>query len=289
MSDTIVVGFDGSPEAHGALRWAIWHAVKTNGRLSIVVSWTLPALELTGIDQPVGDSQLVATERDMGEDILQEALGIAVEGGVPATGAVMADSPARALIDASKAASLLVVGSRGQGTFASLLLGSVSRQVATHARCTTVIVRDAADPESLEVVVGVDGSQESRASIEFAFAETDLIDGSLRVLHGWEIPPIGVITGVPRLSTPELVTQLRDDAARAVTELLSGVRNRYPDIEVVEDEQQGNPVELLTEASESAAMVVVGSRGRGGFLGLLLGSVSHGVAHHAKCSVAIVR
>ena len=84
-------------------------------------------------------------------------------------------------------------------------------------------------------------------------------------------------------------TQLRDEATRSVAESLSGLRSQYPDVEVNEEEQQGNPVELLSEASRSAAMVVVGSRGRGGFLGLLLGSVSHGVAHHAKCSVAIVR
>ena len=289
MSNTIVVGFDGSPEAQGALHWALWRATKTGAHLNIVVSWTLPSLELTGLDQPVNDPHLVATERDVGDDILQEALTLAADRSITAHGSVVADPPARALVEASENAELLVVGSRGQGTFASLLLGSVSRQVATHARCTTVIVRDAERPESREIVVGADGSEQSRTSMEFAFAEADLIDGSLRVLHGWEIPPIGAVTGVPRFSTPEFVTQLRDEATRSVAESLSGLRSQYPDVEVNEEEQQGNPVELLSEASRSAAMVVVGSRGRGGFLGLLLGSVSHGVAHHAKCSVAIVR
>jgi nucleotide-binding universal stress UspA family protein len=199
------------------------------------------------------------------------------------------DSPAHALIEASADADLLVVGSRGHGTFTALLLGSVSRQVATHAKCSTVIVRAAADPQSRDVVVGVDGSQPSLRALEFAFQTADRHGLRLRVLHTWDVPPVGAITGVPTFSPPEFIRELRDSEARVAAEALAGHSDRFPDVEVVAELQQGGPVQVLTEASEHAALVVVGTRGRGGFLGLLLGSVSHGTAHHAHCPVAVIR
>jgi nucleotide-binding universal stress UspA family protein len=181
------------------------------------------------------------------------------------------------------------VGSRGHGTFAGLLLGSVSRQVATHAKCSSVIVRPAADPQSRDIVVGVDGSQPSLHALDFAFDEADRRGMRLRVLHTWDVPPVGAITGVPTFSPPEFIRDLKNSEARLISEALAGHGDRYPDVEVSEELEQGGPVQVLTEASEHAAMVVVGSRGRGGFLGLLLGSVSHGIAHHAHCSVAVIR
>ena len=289
MSGTVLVGFDGSSESVHALEWAIRHVQHSGAHLRIVVAWALPPLDLTSNEQLSADPALLNAERDLGNELMERALQIAKDRGLAATGDVIGESPARALVEASQNADMLVVGSRGRGTFTSLLLGSVSRQVASHAGCTTVVVRRSVDPESQEVVVGADGSEASTSALQFAAAEAARIGGSLRVLHGWDLPPVGVITGVPTFSSPEMLQELRESDYRSVAESLSGLHERYPDLQIQLDDQQGNPVQLLVDASKSAALVVVGSRGRGGFLGLLLGSVSHGVAHHAHATVAIVR
>ncbi len=289
MPTSIVVGYDGSPSARMALEWAIEEAKIKQASLRIVVAWSLPPLEMSVSDSSFTDPAVLESEKDYGDELLAEALGLARDAGVDAGGFVLPDSPAHALVEASAEADFLVVGSRGHGTFAGLLLGSVSRQVATHAKCSSVIVRPAADPQSRDIVVGVDGSQPSLHALDFAFDEADRRGMRLRVLHTWDVPPVGAITGVPTFSPPEFIRDLKNSEARLISEALAGHGDRYPDVEVSEELEQGGPVQVLTEASEHAAMVVVGSRGRGGFLGLLLGSVSHGIAHHAHCSVAVIR
>ena len=289
MSEKVIVGFDGSSESTHALEWAIRHVQHTESQLHIIVAWGMPPFDLTNSEQVANEPGLLDAERDGGTELMERALQIAHDHDVAATGDVVGESPARALIEASQQADRLVVGSRGRGTFTSLLLGSVSRQVASHAKCTTVVVRRAADSDSRDVVVGADGSDTSTAAVLFGAAEADRLGGTLRVIHGWDVPPLGVVTGVPTFSSPEMMQELRENDYRSVNESLAGLGDQYPDLQIVLDDQQGNPVQLLADASSSAAMVVVGSRGRGGFLGLLLGSVSHGVAHHAQSTVAIVR
>jgi nucleotide-binding universal stress UspA family protein len=289
MSTTVLVGYDGSQASRAALDWAIAAAGEWRARLRVLVAWSLPPLELSAVEQGMGDPAVLEGEEDYGTELLDEALGLARSAGLEAGGFVAGDSPAHALVEASADADFLVVGSRGRGTFTALLLGSVSRQVATHAKCTTVIVRAPADPAAREIVVGVDGSEQSLRALDFAVDLADRRGMALRVLHTWDVPPVGAITGVPTFSPPEFIRDLKGAEARVIGEAIAGLRARYPDTELIEDLRQGGPVQALTEASEHAAMVVVGTRGRGGFLGLVLGSVSHGISHHAHCTVVVVR
>jgi nucleotide-binding universal stress UspA family protein len=204
------------------------------------------------------------------------------------TGEVMVNPPAAGLVEQSHHASMLVLGSHGYGGFTGLLLGSVSRQVATHAGCPTVVVKHPADPDAREVIVGVDGSKPALKALDFAYDHASRRGLRLRVVHTWEVPPIGAITGVPTFSPPELLADIKGNEMRTTAEVLAGHSEQYPDVKVVQDVQRGSPVQALADLSEHSSLLVVGSRGRGGFLGLLLGSVSHGVLHHAKCPVAVI-
>lgn len=290
MSKPIVVGYDGSTASDLALEWAARAAADRGVPLEILVAWTLPASNFGGGTGGTYESELLDELRSQADLSLEHALSQAqrTSADLDVRGEVMVSSPAACLVERSKAAHLVVVGSHGRGGFTGLLLGSISRQVATHAKCPAVVVRTPTDPDAKEIVVGVDGSQPAQKALDWAIDEASRKGFSLRVLHTWEVPPIGAITGVPTFSPPELLEDIKGSEMRTTAELLAGHRDRYPDVPVVQDVERGSPVHILCDASERAAMVVVGSRGRGGFVGLLLGSVSHGVVHHAKCPVTVV-
>jgi nucleotide-binding universal stress UspA family protein len=183
---------------------------------------------------------------------------------------------AGSLIAESRRAQLLVVGSRGHGGFAGLLLGSVSAQVVAHAHCPVLVVRPAEPPQpapDAPVVVGVDGSTGSTTALEYAAGEA--ARRGLRLLV--------VNAGVP--ADADAIAAAEPLLAEAVHE----ARALHPDLPVEgRIWHGGNPGEALIEASRDAAIVVVGSRGRGGFTGLLLGSVSQAVVHHAHCPVLVI-
>jgi nucleotide-binding universal stress UspA family protein len=194
---------------------------------------------------------------------------------------------AAALVDKSHHAQLVVVGSRGHGGFAGLLLGSVSTQVAAHARCPVLVVRPAeqpAPPPGQPVVVGVDGSTGSGPALDFAIDEAARRGLPLAVVHVWSLGE----------SRPARETYAQTEAAdrAAAKTLLSDAaataRQRHPELSVEERLVHAlDPQQTLLEASREASVVVVGSRGRGGFTGLLLGSVSQALVHHAHCPVVI--
>ncbi|MFN8126409.1 MAG: universal stress protein [Candidatus Nanopelagicales bacterium] len=290
MSQPIVVGYDGSPASDLALEWAAQAAADRGLPLKIVVAWNLPAVNFGAGAGTTYESALVDEMRADADVAVEKALTAAhaVSPDLVVSGEVMVNPPAAALVEQSHHASMMVLGSHGHGGFTGLLLGSVSRQVATHSSCPAVVVKPSGDPEAREVVVGVDGSKPALKALDFAFDHASRRGLKLRVVHTWEVPPIGAITGVPTFSPPELLADIKGNEMRTTAEVLAGHRDRYPDVRVVQDVQRGSPVQVLTDLSEHSALVVVGSRGRGGFVGLLLGSVSHGVVHHARCPVAVV-
>jgi nucleotide-binding universal stress UspA family protein len=290
MSRPVVVGYDGSPASQLALEWAASAASQRGLPLEVLVAWTLPPTSLASGSGAVYESELLDDMRSSSDIALERAMTEAqsYDPDLVVKGEVLVSPPAAALVEHSKSASMVVLGSHGRGGFAGLLLGSVSRQVATHAKCPAVVVRTPADSTSNEVVVGVDGSPPAVLALDWAFDHASRRGHSLHVVHTWEVPPIGAITGVPTFSPPELLEDIRSSEMRTTAEVLAGHRDHYPDVEVKQSVERGSPVQVLVAASEHAALVVVGSRGRGGFAGLLLGSVSHGVVHHAKSPVAVV-
>lgn len=289
MTHPIVVGYDGSPESGLALTWAVQAAKERGLPLRILIAWTMPPVNLAGLgatDESALMDELRLQSAATAERAMSHVHELAPD--LAASTEVAVSTPAAALVEESHEARMVVVGSRGLGGFSGLMLGSVSRQVAAHADCPVVVVRKVANAKAREVVVGVDGSKQSLNALDFAFDFASRRGLRVRVVHTWEVPPIGAITGVPTFSPPELLEDIKGNEMRVTAETLAGHRDRYPDVEIQQEVMRGTPVQTLAQMSETAALVVVGSRGRGGFLGLLLGSVSHGLLHHAHCPVAVV-
>jgi nucleotide-binding universal stress UspA family protein len=158
-------------------------------------------------------------------------------------------------------------------------------QLAAHAECPVLVARGRADPAG-DVLVGVDGSPAGEPAVGFAFDEAALRGTDLTALHAWTHP----VRGEPGDLLP-LVYDAADVEAeeeRLLAEALAGWRDKYLDVTVRRQLVRGHTRQALIDATEQAQLVVVGSRGRGGFTGLLLGSVSQAVLHHAACPVAIV-
>jgi nucleotide-binding universal stress UspA family protein len=195
--------------------------------------------------------------------------------------------PAPALVDASETADTVVVGARGMSAARGHFMGSVSVQVAAHARCPVVIVHDTpAQDASAPVVVGVDGSDVSSSAIAYAYEQASSRDVGLTVVHAWWLDH-AEDTSNSAIWTVDWQTFAHEEQA-LVAQSLGGWQEKYPDVAVRRHSVRGLPVEALIRQSQNACLVVVGTRGRGGFGGLLLGSVSQGVMNRAQCPVAIV-
>jgi nucleotide-binding universal stress UspA family protein len=192
------------------------------------------------------------------------------------------------------AVSLVVVGSRGRGGFNELLVGSTSLHTATHARVPVVVVRGdptgAEGPETGRIVVGVDGSEAAQDALKVAFEEAELRGVGLTAVRAWKSMFFDSAGG----KGGTVPVQVEDETVvpRELTALHDSVavwRTKHPGVDVREHVVHGDAAWALVEAGRGAEMLVVGSRGRGGFRSLLLGSVSHALLHHATCPVVVVR
>ena len=180
-----------------------------------------------------------------------------------------------------------MVGSRGRGGFASLILGSVAAQVAAHAACPVVTIRKAPADDAREIVVGIDATPGSEAALAFAFDEASRHGWTLIAVHAWDIPAYDLLV-VPNGPVPVGLADVADEEVRMSAEVLAGFRDSYPDVEVQEHLVKGPPVSSILTASTNPAMIVVGTRGHGPTVGALLGSISNGVLHKATVPVAVV-
>lgn len=282
----IVVGFDGSDAARGALTWAAAEAASRNLPLTVVHTVSPPVTSN-------GFGYVVPVELDIFSS-LEEAAKKGVDEALTkltteypnleTVADVSFGSPSAVLIEASETAELVVVGSRGLGGFRGLLLGSVGSQVATHSACPVVVVRG--ESATGGVVVGIDGSDVSNEALGFAFDFASRRELPLNVLHAWDVPPLDL------LATPtgpfESLEDLEADEVRSAAETLAGYREQYPDVAVTETVMRSSPITALLDAAKGASLVVLGSRGHGEFVGAVLGSVSQSVLHRAKVPVAIV-
>lgn len=282
----VVVGVDGSASALAAVRLAATEAVARGRPLRVVHAFIWPELKV-----PLGPSPFGPPEgglRNQADRVVSEAVAEATKAApdVTVTGAVVTGAPGVVLVRESRDAALVVLGSRGLGGFTSLLVGSVAVQVAAHADCPVLVARGEARADG-PVVVGVDGSPLSNLAVGFAAEEASLRGTGLVAVHTWTGPvSAGPGDMLPPVYDPDLV---EEQERLVLAEAVAGIGDRYPDVPVTERLVRGRPANLLVEESRAAQLVVLGARGLGGFAGMLLGSVSQAVLHHAHCPLAIVR
>lgn len=271
MTRQIVVGVDGSAPAAAAVEWAAADAERRGLDLRLVhVCEQWPHSE--GAEYCAGTLE-AAADRARGR-----------AGGVKVTTDLRAGNVIDELIGVSATADSLVLGSRGLGGFTGMVLGSVSTAVAGHAAGAVVVVR-APQAEHGRVVVGYDGSEHARAAMEYAIEQARSRRAELHVVTAWQPPALSPYA----VAYSGLIDRIMKEEPRAARELVEPWRTSNPDLVITGEQPCEHPVAALTRAAGTADLVVVGSRGRGGFASALLGSVSHAVLHHATCPVAVVR
>jgi nucleotide-binding universal stress UspA family protein len=292
----VVVAYDGSPQSKGAVRWAGLEAARRGRPLQVVHVVDFSGAAVDVLAAQAGDWREPALEA--GRTVADEGLALArqVAPGVPGLAIADIGAPIDVLVEASRHADVVVVGTRGRGDFSAAWLGSVSTAVAAHAFSPVVIVRDehppAAGPSS-PVVVGVDGSSASGRAADIAAATAAETGAPLDVVSVWTgLSRDGRMTALASgmsTSSDVFTPAARARAEQVADRAVARVRETHPELDVRRVVVEGHPARALAEAAEGAALLVVGSRGRGAFTGLVLGSVSHGVAHRAACPVMVVR
>jgi nucleotide-binding universal stress UspA family protein len=289
MSGLVVVGVDGSASSLAAVAAAAQEARWRGAGLRLVHAFIWPAMHVQLGPSPLGPPE--GGLRNMVERMLTEAEERArtVAPEVDVFRAVVTGEPLTVLEAQSRAADLVVVGSRGMGSFVGLMVGSTAVHLAAHGRCPVLVVREQGE-DTGPIMVGVDESSTGAGAVDFAFAEAALRGVDLVALHAWTTwnapMPTPQDEAAPYANAPEALAARKE---RLLSEALAGHQETYPGVNVKREVVHGGTREALIEASRTAQLLVVGARGRGGFAGLLLGSVSQAMLHHAHCPVAVVR
>ncbi|MCU1531162.1 MAG: universal stress protein UspA [Arthrobacter sp.] len=301
----IVVGVDGSDHSHCALVWAAREAARRRRPLHVVTAYSVPIFAASGLDggyATVDDSVI----REGAEAVLRQALDKVRGYNIDVDASVENGDASGVLLEMSETAELLVSGTRGRGGFVGRLLGSVSSALPAHAKCPTVTVPlicaerlgETTDDKHVlaeqaksgrqlvenVVVVGVDGSEQARVAVLEAAAQAERLSAPLRVVCA--VPQYsGSLAWVPAPMDREALfadIKIQLDAG------VAWLQSHFPRLTVETQLVDGSPVDILVQASRHVELVVVGTRGRGGFAGMLLGSTSDGVLHHAKGPVMVV-
>lgn len=294
LSGRVVVGYDGSSQSARALDWAAQEAARRGASLQVVYAADAPGVlpRGVGVSDWLPETVLHAASTTAQEGLERVRRAVAA---LDASCATRAGSASSVLVEESLRADLLVVGTRGHGELAAAILGSVAFAVSAHAHCPVVVVRGSPPPHpgpERPLVVGVDGSPAADAALTFAAATAYSAFAPLVIVSVWHPPtPAGWETGFWEAHVPDVDPMA---AARRTAEEVAENAERvaladHPRLTVRRQVASGPPDRALADLSRDAGMVVVGARGRGGFTGLLLGSVSHGVIHRASCPVAVVR
>lgn len=289
MAGEIIVGVDGSATGREALRFALAEAALRGACLHVVRSWSIPPLTATGVGLIPALGLLRQELGDAARDALEtELASVAADAGeVRIERHVVQGDAAGALVERAAGAELLVVGSRGHGSVSGAVLGSVSRACLHHAPCPVAVVHDAGPAERSRIVVGVDGSPGANAALAWAHAEASLRGVAVYAVCAYD-EPWGLAAA--SFSSPGAVDELRAALAEQAEAVLEDARAAAPEgVGVTGAAVQGPPGAALVAAAEESALLVVGSRGRGGFRSLLLGSVSQYCAAHARGVVVVVR
>jgi nucleotide-binding universal stress UspA family protein len=280
----IVVASDGSDESLRAVTWAAREAVLHEAPLRIVSAAALlpHTIGSTGTSEYPTVTDIIRTNRD-------RALPAAAERAAKAAPALLIDAdpldgaPDEAITDSGNGALMLVVGSRGVGEFAALVLGSVSQYVATHAPCPVVVVRFATEAAQRQVGVGIGDAEHAEAPLTFAFEEAALRKASLIVVHAWQAPESDISRAGEASATPD-PHGIEATATTRLDQMLNDWRAKYPDVPVSHDVVHGHAGRALVGLSARTDLVVIGRRAahHGS------GSVMHAVLSHAHGPVATV-
>lgn len=285
----ILVGVDGSPESLGAVDWAVARAARDGWRVHILCAYSLPSFTTASLDGGYAALDDTAV-RSGAQAVVDEAVARAQDKDVAVTGSLETGDPAGVLVDLSGEAALAVVGTRGGGGFADRLLGTVSSALPAHAYCPTIVVprhtEGAEYTPVRRIVVGVDGSESARKALRWAVREAEAWEAELTAIAAVPMASgAGALAWLPAaVDREQVLADVRSGLDRAVADAVEG----HPKVVVRRHALDGNAAELMAEFSTAVDLVVVGSRGRGGFSGLLLGSVSQGVLSHASCPVMVV-
>ncbi|MDO3646290.1 universal stress protein [Nocardia mangyaensis] len=272
----VVVGIDGSEQARTALNWAAAFAAHHRAPLRLICVIDVPMDYGPGVSAPLFDHEAL---RRHAETLLADATSRAAAiTDTDITTTITEGAPVLALGEYSESARLLVVGSRGLGAFRRTLLGSVSSSLARRAACPVAVIPEHEFATDGPVVVGVDGSECSVAAVATAFDEAAHRNARLIAVHTWS-----------EFYHYESRATMQTAAEAVLSESLAGYGEKYPDVRVDRRVVEDRPARAVLEAAENAQLIVVGSRGRGGFAGMALGSVAQAVLHGAECPLIIIR
>jgi nucleotide-binding universal stress UspA family protein len=289
----ILVGVDGSPAALAAVRWAAHDATLRNVPLTLVHVVNAPVPGWSHVPAPAGFRQW---QEKRAREIIKSAIKVAEEstgerGPLQIDSKVSYSATIPTLVGLSKQVEMVVVGYRGHGgVLVRNFLGSVSSGLVYHAHCPVAVIHDeeplVADVARAPVLVGIDGSPASEAATGIAFDEASRRGVGLIALHAW--------TDLRVSDFKELFPNVNWDAQlshqeETLAERLAGWQERHPDVGIRRKIEIGEPARSLIEASERAQLIVVGSHGRGGFAGMLLGSVGAAVVNRARIPVIVAR
>jgi len=287
-SGQILVAVDGSPASKVAADWAGRNAAMRHLPLKLVVVLNPPAV--MGFPEVPMPTTYFDWQAGEGRKILDDALAIvkAAVGDAPIeiTSEAVTGSTVPTLVELSKDAQMIVVGCRGHGALVRGLLGSVSSGLVHHSHCSVAVIHDEdplmPHPSEAPVVVGIDGSPASELATSIAFEEASFRGVDLVAVHAWNDSDVFEVPGVDW-------SALQTAGEETLSERLAGWQERYPDVNVRRIVVADKAARQLVEQSESAQLLVVGNRGRGGFTEMLLGSVSSAVVNAARMPVIVAR
>lgn len=279
----ITVGVDGSASSLEAVRWAAAEAAAQSGKLRIVHAWLWPMMPVPlGPAPGVAEGGFTAEAHRVLRDAAAAARDVASDLDVRTdliTGAAQV-----ILFHESTKADLLVLGNRGLGGFTGMLMGSVAIAMARRAACPVVIVRGHGDPSG-PIVVGVDGSASDQPALAAAFERAERDGAPVLAIHAWDAPA-GIL---PAPAWSGMSSELEMAATQTLDAALATIVGDHPTVTVERRVVPSSPTVALVAASEHARLVVVASHGAGALLGLVGGSVCHGVIYHAPCPVEVVQ
>lgn len=289
----VIVGVDGSPTDHAALVWAAEAAARRREQLRIVHGLGMPMVMGTFSNSESERYRAGEAAREAGHTILTESAAYArgVRPGLDVATVLAPEDAPGVLLNEARHGDVIVVGSRGLGAVRAIMLGSVSVRTSAHAPCPVVVVPESDDRDRNrgKVVVGVDGSDSSRRALRFALHHALATGSEVVVVNSWEVPlpadEASLAADAQSLHEEVFDRQSEEVVAGVLAEVID---DRTQDLDISAVRMQANAVEALLEAGEDADLIVVGSRGRGGVRGLVMGSTSQGVLHHARGPVAVL-